>query len=661
MRKILLALILFPIVAEAYITPRVPPFHIYAKKISYNWEKKEVIAEGDAEIVGRGYRIMGERIIYNFLKKEFRATGKVVLEKGDMQIEGENLWINMERNVGYIENGSYFSKKGYFGRGKRVVKLSNGDIWIENGSFTSCDPLKPTWLLEGREITIKKGGYLVAKKLKIYVAGRKVITLPYGIIPITKERKTGLLPPRFGSSNKKGIYFEQDLFYTMGNTKDFTITGGFEGKRGGKLGLEFRYNTGEGRSGKLWSLFSSNRRRWGISGDLMWYERRENMKITSQFFLTSDNDFPSDFAEKTGRFIENRFFLRKDYKFFTLTEGLTYIDRLDGSNTYTFSYYPEVSASSSRVLGGWRWDGEISFKNFSREKGYKGWRTTGLISVRRNVKSIKIFGGGLARYYKMYRFDKDSIKNALFYSGARYSKSFIYTREWEEKKILTVITPFSSLFYISPVGSPPIFDGRERIPEGLYVNYGFSGEISLLDRDLLSLSIYQTSRLDDRFGKDSYDISLNFLSDEEIRTFERTTGKRLSEIIMDLEFSPLAFSTLRFSGSIDPYKGLFRRGELFTDLTYKPFSLGFRYTYLRDISEEINFNGSISLSKWAFSSFYSYLISSHRGGKRGFSIMYRPGCYSLTLSLVSTLRPHETKFNLGINIRGIGGSPSISP
>ena len=651
-----IVLLLIPLSLFAYSSLKPPPYNIYAKKITYNWKKGEIIAQGSAEIVGRGYRIMGEYLIYNFRTQEFRSKGRVVVETSDMNLEGENLWLNLRRNVGYLENGRYFSRKGgYFGRGKRVVKLSNGDIWIEDGSFTTCDPLKPTWMIRGKEVVIKKKGYLLAKGLKVYVKNRKVLSLPYGILPVKAERKSGFLTPSFGSSTKAGVFYEQGFFYAPRSYMDFTFTAGYEGRRGGKGGVEFRFDRGDEGRGIIKSLFSSKDERWGVYSLSHYYWRRRKLHLFGNFFLVSDNDFPADFPlapeVTTEKFIENIGSARTRYRGLLLQGSLVGFDRLEGTNRRVFKYLPELQATRFLKYRGFDLEGHVSFTRFSRDEGYDGWRLRGYGFVDRKVKGIELKLGGFVSHRHVS--DEDRTKGS-FVGVAKYSRD-LFWRFGEERPILVVFTPTVMLSYFSPFSKVLPFDRMDNLPEGLYTTYGFSGRLSLLGREILALKIYQTARLDDETKEGNYEVSMDFLSEEGLRTFERLTGRRLSEVLAELSFTLFNWMDLNFSGSIDPYEGLFRRAEVLFSGAYKNISLSLTYSYLRNVSEEIGFSTALSYGPFSLSGFYSYLISAHKGDVKGLNISYSPGCYVASLSILSTTRPNETKFGFSLGVKGFGG------
>ncbi len=688
MRKVPLILlgIFFAFLLSIPLFSYIPPsgrYEIFGKRISYDWKKMEVTIEGNAEITGEGYRIIGDKLVYNYAKGEVRSFGRVVVEKGDMSIEGMNMWLNLQRGVGYLENASYFSKKlGFYGSGKRVVRLSNGDIWIEDGSFTTCNPIKPLWKVKGKEVVIKEKGYALIRGMSVYLKGKKVLWLPYGFLPTKRERKTGFLIPKYGSSTRSGFYIEDQFFYAISDSSDMTFLGGYEGRRGVKLGAEFRYNFGPDKNGIIQALYSSGNKkwetkedRWGVKGSFGWKWRKRALTLLGDFMLVSDNDFISDFSgdflvyPTNKRFVDNSLFLRKEKGSLGITGGLVYLDRLDGSNEGVFSYYPEVTLSYQKDFMGFRTQGILSVVNFSRNKGYEGWRGNLSVGFNRDVfaKGVagRVFFGGKGSYYELSDYKSDSEFSGLFYGGIEARKDFVYSGSFGEKPVLTVIVPFVSGFYVSSRGSLPEFDGSDRSLEGFYLLYGLSLSSYLSGVRAVSFRIYQSARLDGEMGRDrDYEISLDFLTERDLRVFERTTGRKFSEIVAELSLTPFSSASLSASGSLDPYNGLFRRGDVSLKLGYGPFYFGGGYYYMRDVVEEISFGASLSLwSKLFLSGSYSYRISSHSGDVKGFSMTYAPDCYSVTGYVKTTSRPNETRFGFVVGVKAFGGVKTfgISP
>ena len=78
---------------------------------------------------------------------------------------------------------------------------------------------------------------------RLAVADLPVLFVPWMKFPITSERQTGWLYPDLRYEGERGGVVRLPFYWNLAPNRDLVIMPGFEGRRGGSLGLEYRHAT----------------------------------------------------------------------------------------------------------------------------------------------------------------------------------------------------------------------------------------------------------------------------------------------------------------------------------------------------------------------------------------------------------------------------------
>ena len=100
----------------------------------------------------------------------------------------------------------------------------------------------PDWLFKGEEIHLdmdRNVGYVEGGSLRF--KGVPVMPIPSADFPLNSARKSGLLPPRIGVDNIGGLEYTQPIYWNLAPNRDMTFYPTYWSNRGLNLGTEFRY------------------------------------------------------------------------------------------------------------------------------------------------------------------------------------------------------------------------------------------------------------------------------------------------------------------------------------------------------------------------------------------------------------------------------------
>ncbi len=138
------------------------------------------------------------------------------------------------------------------GRGyAREMQASADQVKLRDASFTTCPDGDNGWALEAEDIQLNADdGWGEAWNSVVRIKGVPVMYLPYMTFPVSNQRKSGLLFPKFGSSQKLGVELQLPYYLNLAENYDATITPRYMSNRGTQLKGEFRYLTAE-QTGKI--------------------------------------------------------------------------------------------------------------------------------------------------------------------------------------------------------------------------------------------------------------------------------------------------------------------------------------------------------------------------------------------------------------------------
>ncbi|WP_374264217.1 LPS-assembly protein LptD [Zoogloea sp.] len=240
---------------------------ITAEKVS-GLQDVDAVAEGSAELVRDAARFEGDRLQYFELTDEVEATGNVRVTRGGDTMTGPHMRMKVEEQVGAFDSPEYvISRPGRpappgqillpgqsvpraqqpltgHGSAEKLYLEGENQFRFLNGTWTSCKPDRPDWYLRANELELDydrevgeaKGGTLVFK-------GVPLGYMPWADFPLSEARRSGVLSPTFGTSNKVGVDLSVPYYFNLAPNYDDTLTLRYMGLRGLQVRNETRYVT----------------------------------------------------------------------------------------------------------------------------------------------------------------------------------------------------------------------------------------------------------------------------------------------------------------------------------------------------------------------------------------------------------------------------------
>ena len=297
------------------------PWQLEADEILYDQEYDAYIAKGNVSIYKGNIKLVANFIRFEQKQMKAYAEGDVVLTNGEDILSGSSMDMDLENQIGTVEDGYLFIKENnYHLTGDVIKKVGEKTYTIDDATLTTCDGENPDWKITGKNVKVTPAGEGSARHATMWAKNMPVLYTPYFYYPARKKRQSGLLLPEFGESDRWGAYYNQPLFWAIDKSSDATFYGNYMGERGMKGGLEYRYylddwskgtwmldgfddkrtDTG-GQSSKDWGLEDGSTEILRKNTDRYWLRGSHRQKlpygVRAQFDLdiVSDQDYTREF------------------------------------------------------------------------------------------------------------------------------------------------------------------------------------------------------------------------------------------------------------------------------------------------------------------------------------------------------------------------------
>ncbi|MEL7109825.1 MAG: LPS assembly protein LptD [Pseudomonadota bacterium] len=208
-----------------------PSVVLDADNIYVNEADNTVIADGNVEAKYQGRVLRADRLTYNRNTDRVRASGNVVI----IDVDGSESYANeIETDAsladGYAIGFSTRTAEGGRAVAESAVRTAEGYNALDKIVYTSCEICDeddtPTWSLRARRAVLDQEAQMMSyRDAVLEVAGIPVLYLPFFAHPDpNSERRSGLLPPDFGSSSKLGLFYQQPYYWAISPYSDVTVS-----------------------------------------------------------------------------------------------------------------------------------------------------------------------------------------------------------------------------------------------------------------------------------------------------------------------------------------------------------------------------------------------------------------------------------------------------
>ncbi|MBB3770279.1 LPS-assembly protein [Angulomicrobium tetraedrale] len=222
---------------------------VTADELVYDYNRNEVIANGNVQIYFDGAVLEAKRVVYDRANSRLRAEGGVRLKDKDGKvIAADNLDLSQQFTDGFVNSLRIDTPDNMHFTAARADRSGGDTTVLTSGAYTPCEPCKtdptkpPMWEIRAERIIHKeKEQTIYFESARLEFLGVPVAWVPYMSAPDpTVKRKSGFLIPKFVSSSQIGTGASVPYFWNIAPNMDVTFSPLFLSKQGVMLDGEFR-------------------------------------------------------------------------------------------------------------------------------------------------------------------------------------------------------------------------------------------------------------------------------------------------------------------------------------------------------------------------------------------------------------------------------------
>ncbi|MEQ8408930.1 MAG: LPS-assembly protein LptD [Gammaproteobacteria bacterium] len=208
--------------------------------------RDEIQINGDVRLQQSGMLISNNNeTTINRADNTVQLNGDVQVREPGLLLQGETASIDGDAQINRIGNAQYVMHEfGAHGNaGSIVYNGESGQITIENGEFSRCEPQEEFWRLRAASIILdpdQSRGY--ARDVSLRIGEVPVFYYPFTMtFPLGDGRVSGFLAPSLGTTRTGGVDIEVPYYFNIAPQADATVAPRLISDRGVMTSAELRY------------------------------------------------------------------------------------------------------------------------------------------------------------------------------------------------------------------------------------------------------------------------------------------------------------------------------------------------------------------------------------------------------------------------------------
>lgn len=282
---------------------------------------EQAIFSGQVQILHKDTLLQAPNARYTPEQQNLVADGGIEYFSNALYVSSRFFKADLAKNEATLGQAKY-QFVAQAGRGEAAaLTASEQRLTLEQALFTTCPDHDNSWALHAEHISIAAdSGWGEAHHAVFKIKDIPVFYLPYLTFPVDDQRKTGVLIPKVGSSQRLGIELEVPYYINLAENYDLTLSPRYMSKRGTQLKSQFRYLT------------------------------EQHQGLMQLEYLRNDNDKPSGFGERYLGHLSHRSDFSSNWRGyidFTDVSDSAYLTELgsDYNNQSDTQLYREASLS----------------------------------------------------------------------------------------------------------------------------------------------------------------------------------------------------------------------------------------------------------------------------------------------------------------------------
>ena len=361
---------------------------IVADRIEQLGAENLLVATGNVEITRGTARLSADRVEIDRDTGDATAQGRVIFYDGEDRITGDRIEYNVKTGTGVVHRGRLQAAPYYRLAGERLERLGEGVYRVRRGVFTTCeDDESPAWSFRFGDATADLDELIYGTNASFWVKSVPLIPfVPFFAAAIRRERQTGFLPPKFGTSSRKGFFAELPFFWAISDSQDATVGLDVFERRGVGASAEYRYALSERQRGAVSGFFVHEALQ---EGDSRGYGRFQHgwqigpgLSVRADINGVSDDTvlrlYEDSLQARAAQRVDSNVFLTRSWENWNVVGRVSVYQDLTTPHPVELQRLPELTVQGLRQplpgLPGVLYQVDASVVNFYRELGSDGTR-----------------------------------------------------------------------------------------------------------------------------------------------------------------------------------------------------------------------------------------------------------------------------------------------
>jgi LPS-assembly protein len=211
---------------------------------------------GSVKLSQGGKEFSAQSLDYDDAARVVHVRAESVFRNQQIMIRSQSADFDLNADTGsFFDTDFTVQQRAARGVAQRVSLDRAGTAEFDDVRYTTCAPGSEAWFLQAGKINLDYAeGLGTARNARLTFFDVPILYLPWFRFPIDNRRRTGLLFPTVGDSNKTGFDMRQPLYLNLAPNYDATFTPRLMSQRGVQLDTEMRYllPRAEGSGGYEW-------------------------------------------------------------------------------------------------------------------------------------------------------------------------------------------------------------------------------------------------------------------------------------------------------------------------------------------------------------------------------------------------------------------------
>ncbi len=282
------------------LSDRDSPADVSAEKMTGRPDR-ELDLERNVEVIRGATTVTSDRAKYHIVEDQVDATGNVKMNRAGDKYTGDELKLNMDAGTGFVTNPTYhLQRSNGQGHAERIDFEAEDRATVIEGTYSTCEGPDPDWYLKSSRLRLDTARDIgISARSVVIFKGVPILGAPEMSFPLSDARKSGLLPPTIGTTNRGGVEITQPYYFNIAPNRDLTLYPKVIARRGFQLGADARYlaptYSGETRVEGLISDRQTHTDRYALSSihtQTLWPGLALNWNLNA----ASDDNYPTDFS-----------------------------------------------------------------------------------------------------------------------------------------------------------------------------------------------------------------------------------------------------------------------------------------------------------------------------------------------------------------------------